>query len=135
MQRQSETFQSRDLGHFASIIARQNRFEMDNLKAFLSHEEIAMHLPESLPDVNDGDISNDDLDEDADSDETSSLMELQYTLQLLVPILAPLLQPPVLTASPYDDVIGLCYIDHYLNGTLQKHSDRIQNSANIKTSY
>lgn len=95
--------------------------EMDNLKAFLSHEEIAMHLPESLPDVNDGDISNDDLDEGADSDETSSLMELQYTLQLLVPIPAPLLQPPVLTASPYDDVVGLCYIDHYLNGTLRKN--------------
>lgn len=73
------------------LLQNKTDSEMDNLKAILSHEEIAMHLPESLPDVSDGEISHDDLDEGADSDETSSLMELQYTLQqlLMMPIPTP----------------------------------------------
>ncbi|KAI5958897.1 hypothetical protein KGF57_002331 [Candida theae] len=84
-------------------------------KVFSSHEEMTMHSPESLPGSNDEAVPEGTLD-GSDSDETSSLMEcIKY-----VPIPLALSQPPTLAASPYDDVVGLCYIDHCLNGVLRK---------------
>ncbi|KAG5420419.1 hypothetical protein I9W82_002300 [Candida metapsilosis] len=105
----------------SQLLQSKSDSEMD-IKAYSSHEEVAMRSPESLPDVND-DVLNDELDIDADSDD--SMMELQCMSQSPVPIPAPLSQPPVLAASPYDDDdVGLCYIDHCLNGALKKDLDR-----------
>ncbi|KAI5968188.1 hypothetical protein CANMA_002404 [Candida margitis] len=82
---------------------------MGYLKACSSHEEIISRSPESLPDITGGTISNDDLDGEADSDETSSLMELQYREP------SSPLHPPILSTSPYDDVVGLCLLESHLN--------------------